>query len=65
MCGETMPLLGGAFPSYETFLAQWTALSSSCTHSQLAPFISEGLEYANQYRTHLGHSKAYLFAMCK
>ncbi|KAI9567261.1 hypothetical protein HD554DRAFT_2024198 [Boletus coccyginus] len=65
MCGEIMQLLGGTFPSYETFLAQWTSLSSSCTHPQLAPFISEGLECTNKYHTCLGHSKAYLFTMCK
>ncbi|KAF8833832.1 hypothetical protein BDN67DRAFT_858484, partial [Paxillus ammoniavirescens] len=36
MCGESIPLLSRAFPSYEMFLAQWTSLSSACDHPQLA-----------------------------
>ncbi|KAF9228988.1 hypothetical protein BS17DRAFT_650665, partial [Gyrodon lividus] len=35
MCRESVPLLGGAFPSYEMFLAQWTSLSLACNHPQL------------------------------
>ncbi|KIK98011.1 hypothetical protein PAXRUDRAFT_135057, partial [Paxillus rubicundulus Ve08.2h10] len=65
MCRESIPLIGGAFPSYETFLTQWTSLSLACDHPQLVSFISSGLELANHYHDHLGHIKAYLFAMCK
>ncbi|KAF9220321.1 hypothetical protein BS17DRAFT_686284, partial [Gyrodon lividus] len=63
MCGESVLLLGGALPSYETFLAQWTSLSLACNHPQLTSLISPGLESANHYHDRLGHSKAYLFAM--
>ncbi|KIK80918.1 hypothetical protein PAXRUDRAFT_46109, partial [Paxillus rubicundulus Ve08.2h10] len=63
MCGESIPLLGGALPLYETFLAQWTGLSLACDHPQLVSFISPGLESANYYHDHLRCSKAYLFAI--
>ncbi|KIK78477.1 hypothetical protein PAXRUDRAFT_163928, partial [Paxillus rubicundulus Ve08.2h10] len=63
MCGQSLPLLGGAIPSYETFLAQWTSLSMSRTNPQLVPFVSHGLEWANHYYNCIGRSKAYLFAM--
>ncbi|KIK77308.1 hypothetical protein PAXRUDRAFT_167300, partial [Paxillus rubicundulus Ve08.2h10] len=54
MCGQSLPLLGGAIPSYETFLAQWTSLSMSHINPQLAPFISHGLKQVNHYYNHIG-----------
>lgn len=65
MCGQKLPLLGGAIPSYETFLEQWKHLSTSNTDPQLAPLVSHGLERAKQYYNRFGRTKAYLFAMCK
>ncbi|KAF9231413.1 hypothetical protein BU15DRAFT_7811, partial [Melanogaster broomeanus] len=29
MCSQSLPLLSGTVPSYETFLAQWTSLYTS------------------------------------
>ncbi|KIK76631.1 hypothetical protein PAXRUDRAFT_169319, partial [Paxillus rubicundulus Ve08.2h10] len=65
MCSQSFPLLGSTVPSYETFLAQWTSLSTSHTNPQLTLFISHGLKWANHYYSCIGQSKAYLFAMCK
>lgn len=65
MCGENMPLLGGAIPSYEAFLAKWSHMSSSTTHPQLAPFIFHGLQLAKQYYERIKRSHAFLFSMCE
>ena len=65
MCRENIPLLGGAVPSYETFLAQWKRLCVMDNHPQLAPFISPGLEWSDHYYDQLTLSKAYLFSMCE
>ncbi|KAH0833879.1 hypothetical protein J3R83DRAFT_11054 [Lanmaoa asiatica] len=65
MCGEETPLLGGAVPAFEVFIAQWKRLSDLVDAPHLRVFMSEGLERAEHYYNCLGRSKAYLFAMCK
>ncbi|KAI9570067.1 hypothetical protein HD554DRAFT_2019311, partial [Boletus coccyginus] len=65
MCGENIPLLDGAVPFYETFLAQWKRLCVMNDHPQLAPFVSSSLEWGNCYYDRLTLSKAYLFSMCE
>ncbi|KAH0839385.1 hypothetical protein J3R83DRAFT_97 [Lanmaoa asiatica] len=63
MCGEETPLLGGAVPAFEVFIAQWKRLSDLVDAPHLQVFMSEGLERAEHYYNRLGRSKAYLFAM--
>lgn len=65
MSGERAPLLGGAVPAYETFIARWTQMSASRDYPQLGSFLRVGLSMATKYHKLMRANKAYLFAMCK
>lgn len=65
MCGEWNPLLSGALPAFETFLARWKQIAMSRNYPQLAPFLDEGLSLAIKYHKLMCANKAYLYAMCK
>ncbi|KIJ58483.1 hypothetical protein HYDPIDRAFT_102552 [Hydnomerulius pinastri MD-312] len=57
MSGECTPLLGSAVPTFETFMTQWRSLSQSERNPQLAPFICEGLDWAETYHDRMRSNK--------
>lgn len=65
MSGEQTPVLGGALPAFETFIAQWKAMSTSPDHPQLCAFLKEGLSSAAKYHECMRANDTYVYAMCK
>jgi hypothetical protein len=63
MSSESTPVLSGAVPAFEVFMAQWKSLSEAIPHC--APFTKVGLEWAETYYKRMGRTRAYAVAMCK
>ncbi|KIK15266.1 hypothetical protein PISMIDRAFT_81440, partial [Pisolithus microcarpus 441] len=63
MTSECIPLLGGALPTYETFLEQWKRLNTSSVNPQFSPLLKEGLAHGERYHKQMRANKAYIFAM--
>lgn len=63
MSGESTPLLSGAVPAFETFMAHWEELSAAVP--RCSSFIRVGLDYAKTYYKRMGKTRAYAIAMRK
>ncbi|KAG2351062.1 hypothetical protein BDR07DRAFT_1321681 [Suillus spraguei] len=61
MSGESMPLLSGAIPVFETLMTQWEELANAAPHCK--PFIDTALTWASSYYQHMDHTHAYTMAM--
>jgi hypothetical protein len=63
MSGESTPLLSGAVPAFETFMAQWEHLCDVAP--RCSPYIEVGLRWARSYYTRMGKTRAYAISMRK
>ncbi|KIK20245.1 hypothetical protein PISMIDRAFT_75144, partial [Pisolithus microcarpus 441] len=63
MTSEHIPLLGGALPTYETFLKQWKRISTSSMNPQFGPLLKEGLAHGERYHKQMCANKVYVFTM--
>jgi len=63
MAGESLPILSGAIPVVEMFMA--ILLKINADHRHLQPFIKPGLEWCYRYYARMDHTRAYVIAMCK
>lgn len=63
MSSESLPVLGGALPSFELLMIQWESLATNAP--QCAPYLKVGLEWARDYYQRMGQTHAYVVAMCK
>ena len=62
MSGESMPILSGAIPTFESFMTKWEKLA---INPRSKPIVNAGLEWAYKYYERMDHTKVYVVAMCK
>ncbi|KAF8193834.1 hypothetical protein K438DRAFT_1969136 [Mycena galopus ATCC 62051] len=65
MLAENTPILAGAIPSFELFMASWKAMlrDPDLQHKDIGKFINPGLAIANKYYDKMGETDAYIIAM--
>lgn len=63
MTAEELPLLSGALPAMERFVARWERMQEK--YSSLAPAIEEGLKKVSEYYDKSYSNPAYAIAMGK
>jgi hypothetical protein len=61
MSGESHPLLSGVIAAFRQLLSRWKYLKRE--RPELAPFIEEGLFWAEKYYNMTGNTKAYSMAI--
>jgi hypothetical protein len=61
MSGESHPLLSGVVAAFRQLLSQWKQLKEDSP--ELAPFIDEGLFWAEKYYNMTGNTVAYSVAI--
>lgn len=67
MSSENTPILSGAIPAFELFMAAWKAMVADpdLEPENVEKFIQPGLDLANKYYNRFGDTDAYIIAMCK
>jgi hypothetical protein len=61
MSGESMPILSGAIPAFETFMSMWEKIVED--HPALKPIVDPGLQWAYTYYGRMDRTRAYIIAM--
>ncbi|KAF7372646.1 hypothetical protein MVEN_00127700 [Mycena venus] len=65
MSSENTPILSGAIPAFELFMASWRAMVADpdLEAKEVKKFIQPGLDIANKYYNRFGDTNAYIIAM--
>jgi hypothetical protein len=63
MSAHMTPVLSGAIPSFELFMARWEKLGEE--HHNLRAWTEIGLKWATKYYKRMDDTDAYVISMCE
>jgi hypothetical protein len=64
MSSESMPVLSGAIPAFESFMTMWEE-GVRVTEKVTRNWVDAGLYWAREYYNRMDLMQAYIIAMCK
>lgn len=67
MSSENTPILAGAVPAFELFIASWKAMlnDTDLRSENIGKFLRPGLAIAEKYYNKMADTDAYIIAMCE